>query len=61
MCIVLALVMAVSGIILAACTPDKTESASEEDSLRAADPMTEEELENDDTGGCIEDAEDLLD
>ena len=59
-CVLLALLMTLSVFIMAACTPDKAESGSDEEGLRAADPMTEEEIENDDTDGCIEDAEDLL-
>ena len=31
-----------------------------EETVQAADPMTDEELANDDSGGCIEDSEDLL-
>lgn len=31
-----------------------------EETVHAADPMTDEELEADDSDGCIEDSEDLL-
>ena len=55
----IAFMIAASAFIMCACTPDK-DSDGDGDSLKAADPMTEEEIENDDSGGCIEDSEDLL-
>ena len=52
---------------LTACGGSSQEPASEEttqqateETVQAADPMTEEEMENDDSEGCIEDSEDLL-
>ena len=59
LCFLMMLLIAVSAAIMCACTNDKKDDSSDSE-LRAADPMTEEELENDDTGGCIEDSEDLL-
>lgn len=59
LCIMMALILALSALVMAGCT-DKKEEGSSVDSLQAADPMTEEELANDDSGGCIEDSEDLL-
>lgn len=41
-----------------ACGSGSNEST--EETLKAADPMTEEEMENDDSEGCIEDSDDLL-
>ncbi len=38
----------------------EAEVTETEETVHAADPKTEEELEADDTGGCIEDSEDLL-
>ena len=50
-----------------ACGNDEESSAEQttqeevtEETVHAADPMTDEELENDDSEGCIEDSEDLL-
>ena len=37
-----------------------TQEETTEETVHAADPMTDEELENDDSEGCIEDSEDLL-
>ena len=47
---------------MAACTKeDESGNTNEtETTVRAADPLTEEEMEADDTDGCIEDAEDTL-
>jgi PBP1b-binding outer membrane lipoprotein LpoB len=36
------------------------ETEPTDETVRAADPMSEEEKANDDSGGCIEDSEDLL-
>ncbi len=36
------------------------EAAEDENPLHAADPMTQEEMEAEDSDGCIEDSEDLL-
>lgn len=61
-CILLMIAVASSALLMAACTKeDETGNANEtETTVRAADPMTEEEMEADDTDGCIEDAEDTL-
>ena len=37
-----------------------TQQEATDETVHAADPMTEEEMENDDSEGCIEDSEDLL-
>lgn len=61
LCIALILVVALSAFFMASCTKeDKPEANETENTVRAADPMTEEEMEADDTDGCIEDSEDLL-
>ena len=39
---------------------DQTTQQATEETVRAADPMTDEEQAADDSGGCIEDSEDLL-
>lgn len=57
MCFLMVMVMIISALITTGCTDKKDDS---DDSLKAADPMTAEEIEGDDSGGCIEDAEDLL-
>ncbi len=59
LCLLIALIMLLAIMIMAGCTPDK-DSESSDDALKAADPMTEEEMMNDDSEGCIEDSEDLL-
>lgn len=33
---------------------------STDNTVKAADPMTDEEIQNDDSKGCIEDSDDLL-
>lgn len=60
--IIMAVVVVLSASLLAACTnQENTERSNEPESqVRAADPMTEEEMEADDTDGCIEDSKDLL-
>ena len=62
MCIVLMIIVVLSSSCMVACTnQDESGNSNEtENSVRAADPMTEEEMEADDTDGCIEDSEDLL-
>jgi hypothetical protein len=57
-CLLMAVMMTISSLVMCACTPEKDESSDE--ALRAADPMTEEEMAEDDSEGCIEDSEDLL-
>ena len=41
-------------------TQAEDQDVEEEETVNAADPMTDEELEKDDSGGCIEDSDDLL-
>lgn len=54
--ILLILLLSIS-MTLSSCS--KPEQA-EEGGVKAADPLSEEEQAADDSGGCIEDAEDLL-
>lgn len=62
LCLIMIAVMALSAMCLCGCTDQEpSDSGNEtEDAVRAADPMTEEEMEADDSDGCIEDSEDLL-
>lgn len=67
-CILMSLMMIGCTSLFTACGSDAEESSVEqttqeeasEETVHAADPMTDEELENDDSEGCIEDSEDLL-
>ncbi len=61
-CMLMMLVILTAGIfVMSGCTGEKENSGDgEEQELRAADPMTEEEIEADDSEGCVEDSEDLL-
>ena len=43
--------------LMTAC---KSPETAEEGGVQAADPLTPEEQATDDSGGCIEDSEDLL-
>ena len=63
--VMLALMMVGSTAGLTACGGSKDGSSEDsvqetEETVQAADPMTDEEMENDDTDGCVEDSEDLL-
>lgn len=67
-CMLISLMLLGSAVSLAACG-ENTDSSSDdqtkqeevtEETVQAADPMTDEEMENDDADGCIEDSEDLL-
>ena len=63
--IMLALMMVGSAAGLTACGGSSDSSSGDsvqetEESVHAADPMTDEEMENDDSDGCVEDSEDLL-
>ena len=62
LCLIIIVIMSMSAVCLCACTNQDTSGSGNEteDAVRAADPMTEEEMEADDTDGCIEDSEDLL-
>ena len=65
LCVIMSMVMLGSIAAMTACgggedaSPDADQQATEE-TVEAADPMTDEEMENDDSEGCIEDSEDLL-
>ena len=65
-CIMMALMMIVSMTALTACggssepASEETTQQATEETVHAADPMTDEEMQNDDSEGCIEDSEDLL-
>ena len=67
-CILISLMMMGSAVFFTACgdsadnspADQTTQEETTEETIRAADPMTDEELENDDSEGCIEDSEDLL-
>lgn len=61
-CLALIVIICLAMLFLPSCTNQKapSEETTTEDSVRAADPMTEEEIEADDSDGCIEDSEDLL-
>ena len=63
--VMLALMMVGSTAGLTACGGSQDGSSEDsvqetEETVQAADPMTDEEMENDDTDGCVEDSEDLL-
>ena len=63
LCIITVIFMCLSMVMMSACSKDKaaesdagnqTEAAEEdENEVRAADPMTEEELEDYTGGGCV--------
>ena len=62
-CAIMAFMIILSVGMMSACTSGDSagsENEASEEDVRAADPMTEEELEADDSDGCIEDSEDLL-
>ncbi|MBQ9015850.1 MAG: hypothetical protein IJ109_06975 [Firmicutes bacterium] len=66
LCILMTMVMMGSMAALTSCggsegefTNDSQQEVTEE-TVHAADPMTDEEMQNDDSEGCIEDSEDLL-
>ena len=62
----MSLMMMGSAVFFTSCgdSADNSDQATQEEAteetVQAADPMTDEELENDDSEGCIEDSEDLL-
>lgn len=56
-CVWLLVTMLLGMTLMAAC---KSTETAEEGGVQAADPMTPEEQATDDSGGCIEDSEDLL-
>ena len=65
--LVMAMVLALCGVVFTACggegqDTEATQNQQEatEETVQAADPMTEEEMEQDDSEGCIDDSEDLL-
>jgi len=67
LCLLMSLTMIGCMSFMTACGNDEESSAEQttqeevtEETVHAADPMTDEELENDDSEGCIEDSEDLL-
>ena len=65
--LMIAMVLALCGTVFTACGGEgqqseetQTQQQATEETVQAADPMTEEEMEKDDSEGCIEDSEDLL-
>ena len=62
----MSMMMVGSMAMLSACggsddgAADTDQQQGTEETVEAADPMTDEEMENDDSEGCIEDSEDLL-
>ena len=65
LCVLMSMVMLGSMAALPACGggEDSSRDADQQatvERVEAADPMTDEEMENDDSEGCIEDSEDLL-
>lgn len=67
LCMLMSLMLMGSCVALSACGGSGSEATDEtvqqeatDETVEAADPMTDEEMENDDSEGCIEDSEDLL-
>lgn len=60
--ILLVTAVLMSSMFMTACTDKDRQSGNDEkkNTVRAADPMTEEEMKEDDSEGCINDSEDLL-
>lgn len=56
-CVCLLVAMILGMALMTAC---KSPETAEEGGVQAADPLTPEEQATDDSGGCIEDSEDLL-
>ncbi len=65
LCALMSVMMLGSMAAMTACggsepATDADQDQATEETVEAADPMTDEEMENDDSDGCIEDSEDLL-
>ena len=65
LCALMSVMMLGSMAAMTACggsepATDTDQDQATEETVEAADPMTDEEMENDDSDGCIEDSEDLL-
>lgn len=65
--LVTVMLLVLCGMVFTACGEEsqqpeeiQTQQQATEETVQAADPMTEKEMEKDDSEGCIEDSEDLL-